>query len=241
MKMNSRGIGVATMIAMFASVAQANESTPRLHPVEKVCVEYEHSGQMQSGSSTRCHRDYGYEIYEIQNLSMGLAGITQTQRQHNITIGDTIYAIDPETNTGTKTRNPMYDGIVRSVGESSVEELSEHLLSVMGMTPTGRSKSIAGETCIIHDSSMLGSACLTDGGVLLEQEVLGNTMRATSVTYDEGDDANYTLYRTAQITKGPDLSEGLGGAGLGDLVEQHVPDLSEGLGGIGLGDLIGGR
>jgi hypothetical protein len=52
---------LGTTIAIPAALA--NPDTPMLHPVEAVCIDYEQSGQMQSGTSTRCHRDFGYEQY----------------------------------------------------------------------------------------------------------------------------------------------------------------------------------
>ena len=190
----------------------ANDATPRLHPTEKACVTYESSGQMMSGTTTRCHRDYAYEQYEIQNTEIGFAGITQQQNQHTITIGEWIYAIDLQTNTGTKTANPMYDGLVSALEDSSSEEMTATFMSAMGMNATGETKTIADTSCNVYTSMQMGSVCMTDGGLMLEQSFMGNTQTATNVSIgDGGDDANYTLYQTVPITDGPDLSNGLQG------------------------------
>jgi len=197
--------------ALAIPVAAANPNTPQLHPVEAVCVDYAHSGQMQSGTSTRCHRDYGYEQYEIVDLTIGMAGFSQTQSTFTVTIGDTIYAIDTDANTATQTVNPMYQGLANAVAQSGSDNVSDAFLSAMGMTPTGQTQTVIGLTCNVYSSSMMGTACLTEDGVMLEQNVMGSQVIATAVSYDEGVSENYRRYETATITQGPDLSNGLGG------------------------------
>ena len=204
-------LGLGGVIAACGQVG-ADDGTPRLHPVEKACIEYELSGQMQSGTTVRCHRDYAYEQYEIQDITAGMMGITQETNQHVITIGDTIYSINLDTNTGTKTKNPMYEGLVSSLEDSSPEEMSATFLSAMGFTPTGDTMTILDETCQVYNSSMMGNACLTEDGLMLEQNFMGNVTRAVSVDRSTGgDDANYTLYENVTITDGPDLSNMPGG------------------------------
>ena len=46
---------------------------------------------------------------------------------------------------------------------------------------------------------------------MLAQNVMGNQVTATAVTYDEGVSENYRRHESATITQGPDLSNGLGG------------------------------
>ena len=205
-------VKAVTLGVIVATPSYADDSTPRLHPTEKACVSYESSGQMMNGTTTRCHRDYAYEQFEIQNTEIGFAGMTQTQNQHTITIGEWIYAIDLQTNTGTKTANPMYAGLVSALEGSSPEEMSATFMSAMGMTATGDTKTIADTECNVYTSAQMGSVCMTEGGLMLEQSFMGNTQTAVSVAIgDGGDDANYTLYQTVPISDGPDLSNGLEG------------------------------
>jgi len=211
------GVGLAAGLPFAA----ADPSTPQLHPVEKACITYEYSGQMQSGTSTRCHRDYAYEAYEINQTTIGMAGFSQSQNTHTITIGETIYSIDLDTNTGTQTVNPMYEGLVNAMANSSAEDMTDAFLNAMGMMPTGEIKTIAGTQCNVYSAQMMGTTCLTDNGLMLEQVFMGNIQRAVSVAIgDGGDDANYTLYQTVPISQGPDLSNGIGGIDLGDLMSQ---------------------
>ncbi|MEC7289769.1 MAG: hypothetical protein VXW22_06740 [Pseudomonadota bacterium] len=209
--MTYRIAAIAIGAAMTLPAAIANPDTPQLHPVDAVCIDYEQSGQMQSGTSTRCHRDYGYEQYEISELTIGMAGFSQTQSTFTVTIGETIYAIDEDANTATATVNPMYQPMVDAVAQSGSNAVSGAFLSAMGLTPTGQTQTVVGLTCNVYSSSMMGSACLTDDGLMLEQNVMGTQVIATAVTYDEGIAENYRRHESATITQGPDLSNGLGG------------------------------
>ncbi len=205
------GFAAAATLLLTAH-AHANDATPRLHPTEAACITYETNGPMMSGDTTRCHRDYAYEQYEIVNTNISFAGVSQSQNQHTITIGDWIYAINLQTNTGTKTQNPMYDGLVSALEDSSPEEMTPVFLDAMGMTANGQSKTVVGVQCNVYTSAMMGTVCLTDGGLMLEQEFMGTTQVATNVAIgDSGGDENYTLYQTVPITDGPDLSNGLQG------------------------------
>lgn len=197
----------AVVAGASITVALADDDTPMLHPVEAVCIEYTMSGQMQNGTTTRCHRDYGYEAFEIQDISIGFGGFSQSQNQHVITIGDQIYSIDLSTNTGTQTTNPFYAQIVGALDDSDPQDMGNAFISAMGFTQTGGTKTIADTECNMYNSSMMGTMCMTDDGLMLEQTMMGNTQTATSVSIgDGGEDANYTLYQNVPISAGPDLS-----------------------------------
>ena len=115
--------------------------------------------------------------------------------------------IDLSSNTGTKTINPMYDTIVNAMQDTDPADMGDAFIAAMGFTPTNTQKTIADTTCTVYSSAMMGTTCLTDDGLMLEQEIMGNTVTATSVTIgDGGSDANYTLYQDVPITDGPDLS-----------------------------------
>ena len=197
----------ASMVALaVAAPAAAADATPRLHPTKAACVEYQLSGQMQNGTTIRCHRDYAYEQYEIQNTTVGFGGMTQTQNQHTITIGEWIYAIDLTTNTGTKTQNPLYANLVSALDNTSPEDMADAFMSAMGMTATSETKTVAGETCTVYSSQMMGTVCMTGGGLMLEQSFMGNSQVATSVSIGNGgDDANYKLHENVPITDGPNI------------------------------------
>ena len=79
-------------VALSVSFAAAADM-PKLHPIEALCVTYEMSGQMMEGDSVQCHRHYANESYQIQNTTIKIPGMTQTQSQTTVTIGPDIYAI----------------------------------------------------------------------------------------------------------------------------------------------------
>lgn len=191
----------------ITAAAQAGDKSVKLHPVKAACIDYEMSGQIMNGTTKRCHRDYAHEVFEIQKLKMGIAGFTQSQNQHNITIGDIIYSINLSTNSGTKTKNPMYDSLVSSMKGKSAKEMSNAFVAGMGYSPTGATKKIADHNCNVFNSAQMGNVCLTEDGLMLEQNFMGNTTKAVNVAVGEaGDDANYTLYKKVPISEGPDLS-----------------------------------
>jgi len=198
---------LTVLVSATSAMAIADDVMPKLHPVEAACVDYVMSGQMQEGTTKRCHRNFAYEQFEIQNLSIGFGGFSQSQNQHNITIGNTIYAIDLNTVKGTKTINPMYDQLVAALQDTDPDDMADTFIAAMGLTATGATKTIADTTCNVYNSSMMGTICLMDNGLLLEQSIMGNTQTAVNVSIgDGGEDANYTLYQTVPITDGPDLS-----------------------------------
>ena len=91
---------------------------------------------------------------------------------------------------------------------SSPEDMGQSFLTAMGMSPTGQTKTIAGELCNVYSSQMLGTACFTSDWLLVEQDVMGvGGQTATSIDRGSGGvDSNYNLYKTVQISDGPDLS-----------------------------------
>jgi hypothetical protein len=197
----------ATCALVLASTA-AIADTPRLHPIEEACVEYEMGGSMQEGTTIRCHRNYGYEQYEIQKIEVKVAGFSQSTNNHNIVIGDTIYNIDLDAMTGTKMKNPMYDNMVAALENTDPEDMSAQFIGAMGFSPTGEEKSIAGMTCEVYQANQMGTVCLTGDGLMLEQSFMGMSTVATSVEIGEsGDDDNYTLYQQVPITDGPDMGD----------------------------------
>lgn len=195
----------------------AVQAADRLHPVEQLCVEYEHSGMM-SGTSTECHRNWGHERYTVEDLSMSMMGMTQRQNQHTVYIGDQIYSWDRDTLQGTVTTNPMYDDMV-AASDSEVEDLTSDMIAAMGYQATGETHTIAGEGCTIWRSAQLGTACFTSDGIMLEQSMSQMGMgsmdrRAVAVHRGEaGEAANYEVPDEVTISTGPDLGQILGNFG----------------------------
>ena len=215
-KLNAVLMTVAVTLS-GATSAHAAKRGVKLHPVKAACIDYTLSGQMQKGTMTRCHRAHGYEQVEIRDVTMGVAGFTQSDKKHVITIGETIYSIDPGTLRGTKTKNPMYKALVKRMRGKSPQQMSDAFIAAMGFKKTNRRKKVAGLPCSVYEAPQLGTACLTKDGLMLEQEFMGNRTVATRVRRDGGPSAPYQLYKKAKITAGPDLSKV---RGLGDFMKR---------------------
>ena len=215
--MKTRMLLAAALFAGAVPLQPAAADTPVLHPVEEVCIRFAMTGQLMNGTTLRCHRKYGFEQFEIQDVEMGIGNIKQKQKQHTITIGDTVYAVDKAAMTGTKTQNPMYQTLVEAMKGRSPEEFGRAFMLSMGFAPTGERKSIAGHECEVFSSAGLGGACISPDGLTLEQDALGSKMVAVEIDFDGGSDENYRLYEQVEIREGPDLSNGLN---IQDLVKQ---------------------
>ena len=103
------------------------------------------------------------------------------------------------------------------MANSDSDDMTAAFLAAMGFSPNGQSKTIADTDCNVYNSAQMGTVCLTDDGLMLEQDFMGNRQVALTVSYgDGGTDENYTLYQNVPITDGPDLSNGIDIQGLID-------------------------
>ena len=197
------------IVTCFQGTAIAAE---RFHSIEKMCVSYEMKGQLANGTTTRCHRNYAHEWFEIQKISSSFGEITHTQHQHIIAIADKLYTINLTTGTGTVSQNPLYQTLKDAIAQNgnNPEAISASLFQAMGFVPTGETRQIAGLSCSVMDSQAIGSGCFTNDLIMLEQSVFGNTQRAVDIKIGvDGGDENYTLWQKVSISQGPDLSKGL--------------------------------
>jgi len=207
-------IGVAFVFATGCS--QQAVADNKLHPVQAVCVDYEQTGSM-AGTTTECHRDWGHQRYTIEDLSMSMMGIQQTHNRHTITTDDQITSWDRGTLQGTVTTNPNYDAWA-DASSDDVETFTDNMLSGMGFSPTGQTKTIAGEDCSVWSSAQMGQMCFTDDALVLEQVmdmgIVSFSRRAVSVRRgDSGDASNYEVPANVTISDGPNLDAILGGLG----------------------------
>lgn len=210
-----------TALAAGLMMAAPTTAAERFHPVEQMCIWYQTDGQMMKGKSVRCHRKFGLEWFEIQEMEIGMAGIKQKQNSHTIGIGDKLYAIDTVSKTGTESINPMFAPMQQAISRkgTSAEAIGNAFISAMQFRPTGQSKTIAGQPCDVYASPATGTACLGENGTLmLEQSMMGNVQTATKVAIGEdGGEDNYTRYQKVNLRQGIDLSNGLN---LQDLMRQ---------------------
>jgi hypothetical protein len=192
---------VLLLCACDSAPASGGDGFVKFHPQEEFCVEYRNSGMM-NGTSVNCMRKWGTERVEIEDFVVGIAGVTRHEKAHKIYIGDRIYVLDTDRMTGTVTENPIQE----ELSNTDPIALGEAMMASWNMTDTGQDKVIAGVECNVMSSPQMGSVCLTDNLVMLEQSHMGVTRIATSVDLTSGgDEANYTLHEQAELTEGPDI------------------------------------
>jgi len=181
--------------------SDGEEAFVKFHPQQEFCVEYQNSGMM-TGTSINCMRKWGTERVEIEDFRIGIAGISRHEKAHKIYIGDQIYVLDTEKMTGTVTKNPIQEDL----SNTDPIALGKAMMESWNMADTGEDKTIAGMECNVMSSPQMGSVCLTDNLVMLEQSFMGVNRIATSVDLTSGgDDANYTLFEKVELNAGPDI------------------------------------
>ncbi len=196
--------GVLTLLGSGTAVAD----TPKLHPLEKLCITYEISGQMMAGEHEQCHRQWAYETYRIENTKISVPGFSQTQRQTVVTIGPDIYTVNTESGTATKTKNPMYERMVR-MAKDNPDGLVSAYADAMGMQPTGKTEEILGRSCEVYANPKMGEACVSDDGIMLRMRMPQMTMTAVEVAEEAGDPAIYDLPDQVRVTEGPELPQNM--------------------------------
>ncbi len=173
---------------------KARFSGKKLHPEKQFCVTYEHKGMGMSGISTNCLRKHGQESYTIENMTIGMAGISQTQNKHTIIIKDKIYTSDIGSGSWRVTTNPMYAGL----SKADPDDLSRQMLAALNMSKTAETKTFDGTVCNVYSSAQMGQACFTSNMVMLWQSIMGMEQTATKVDIGSaGDKAKYARPKNA--------------------------------------------
>ncbi len=166
-------IALGLFIAASSSVSLAADT--RLHPLEAYWIKYSQEGMMQSGEIVQQCRNWCNEMAETTKTTMSMGGFSQSTNQKSITIRDTIYNVDLDKGTVTKTANPMYDSLVQSLQNSGNDQtaMMQAWLKALGYQSTGNTRTVAGETCTDYTSAQLmgSTTCLTDDGLALYTEV----------------------------------------------------------------------
>lgn len=203
--------GVMALLVSGAAFAD----TPKLHPLEKLCVTYELSGEMMEGQHEQCHRQWAYESYRLERTKIKVPGFNHTQSRTVVTIGPDIYSIDREAGTGTKMQNPVYDEMVKA-SRDNPEGLVSTYAEAMNMQATGETEEILGRYCKVYANPEMGEACMTDDGILLRMRMPQMAMTAVKVAENAGDSAIYDLPGKVRVTAGPALPQNMQ-----EMMKQH--------------------
>ncbi len=201
-------------INIQSSDGQKTADIQKLHVLEQYCVEYEHTGAMQSGTSKECIRKWGLEQTQWDNTKISMGAFSQESNQRVITKGKTVISFDPATLQGTKMDNPFYDSIAEAAQKEGAQDFAQSMIQAMGFQPTDQTKEIAGETCNVY-SGQMGAMCMTEDGLTLETNIAGMTKKATKIDRSTGgSDADYVIPDGLTFTEVPNL---------GDLMQGNMP------------------
>ena len=228
-----RGGNPENPAASVAPPASSKTEMPKFFEIENFTVVRKLEG-IQSGTVTEHIRDWGRQRAEIRDLTIGIAGFTQTQRTRAIHEGEWIVAIDLDRGTATRTRNPMFNAFTEV---DDPREVAERLLDSFAGPETGETGSYAGEDCRIRKHPQLGqTSCISEHGFTLytTNENLGVSETAVEVRRgDGGPDAAFEVPSGMEVAEGPDLEaimkEGGGVPDLEGLMQgkDGAPDLEE--------------
>ena len=203
--MNTRITLSALGAAMLSLSAVASDPTP-LHSVESYCATYEMTG-LNKGQMTTCQRAYGHERYEKWDTKIGIGPFSKRDQRHIIYSGETIYTYDGK--KGTRATNPIYTQLSERMKTLSPDELQEGFMEAMQYNPTGETKDVNGTPCAVNTSTIAGTVCITEDGILAEQRVMGQTQRLVSL--DVGDPGADEMYDpnawAAPIEDAPDVGK----------------------------------
>ncbi len=190
--------------ALIATVATAEQ--PALHPVESYCATYQVGG-INKGEFTTCQRQHGHERFEIWDTTMGFGPFKKKDQRHIIYRGAWVF-----TNDGTKatrTKNPIYEQLVEQMQSVTPEDIQQRFMNAMQYDPTGEFKKVGDVDCEVNRSAATGSVCLTDDGIMAEQEVMGQWQRITLL--EKGISGDESLYDPEAwpmtIADGPDIGK----------------------------------
>ena len=193
---------------------QKTADIQKLHILEKYCVEYEHTGAMQSGTSKECIRKWGMEQTQWDNTKISMGAFSQESNQRVITKGKTVISFDPATLQGTKMDNPFYESIAEAAQKEGAKDFAQSMIQAMGFQPTEESKEVAGETCKVF-SGQMGAMCMTEDGLTLETNIAGMVKRATKIDRSTGgSDSDYVIPEGLTFTEVPNL---------GDIMQGNMP------------------
>jgi hypothetical protein len=185
----------AVVIGAGVAAFSVDAADVRMHPLEAYWVKYNYQGMMEGEVIEQC-RNWCNERVETRHLKLSLGGLNQLQDERIIAVGEDIYNVDERQGTVTKTKNPMWSGIVEQVEAGGAESTFDAWMNAMGFHPTGSTRTIAGEACddYVSQQMMNANSCITKDGLTLRSEVAGAIQSAVEVHRgDPGDLAAYEI------------------------------------------------
>lgn len=186
----------------------AKTAVYKRYGVESGIVELAVSGA-QKGTETIYFDRWGQREATYTNAEISFAGISQKQNTLNLLEGETIYNINLDTRTGTKTVNPMLKKILADSPDRDLGEVGMRMLKDMGGVKIG-TEEVAGKLCEVWEVKNLQSKSWVWKAVTLKVQVKMAGMDVTKIAtrFEEGaaiPNDKLAIPPDVKITEGVDL------------------------------------
>ncbi len=189
----ARFMGALLLLAAATVVsAGTSNAAEKYHPLENYSVEYKMEG-MNVGKKSHYSQKWGNLLCWIEVSELSMPGApTQKRNEKVITYIEDghqwIITINQNDNTGTKMKNPMFEGIAADMKGKSPQEFSEQFMTQMGGKVVGE-KTVNGEKC--KEWELMGGArtCITPDQITVESalNMAGISMKETAVKVKRND------------------------------------------------------
>lgn len=166
--MIGRRLGALLACVVCSIVGAAHAAERRLDRIETYTVVYAQTGVM-TGTMTVHSREFGNRRAELADVVVAVGTMKLPMKQRTIVEGDRVTSIDEAAGTAEVTKHPEYAKTVEAMARSTdAEAVNELLKTVWSASPTGATRTYAGEECnelVSADGS--SSYCVTGDGIFL--------------------------------------------------------------------------
>ena len=142
------------VLGLHTLFAQSTPSYKRYN-VQSCIVEYSLGGS-QKGSETLYFDRWGMREARYSNKELSMMGVQQKTNTLLITDYDWMYNIDLDKKTGTKTKNGIFQSLLKNAKNNDLIEAGMKMMKDMGGEKIG-TEMVAGKTCDIWEIQKLGS------------------------------------------------------------------------------------
>lgn len=185
MNMGYTGSALTALFLLFLMMSapeNAAAEEQKLTTLKEFSVDYELDGSVK-GKKSHHSQDYGRRYCLVEESEMTIQG-APTQKKNEKTIiyvedgQQWIVTINKDDNTGTKMKNPMFEGMAAGMKGKTPEEFSTSFMKQMGGKEVGE-KTVNGEKCMQWELMGGARTCITPDLISVENSV---TMGPVSMT-----------------------------------------------------------
>lgn len=179
-------------IVLAAVLSENGFAAEKWHPLESYKVEYKMEG-VSTGTKTHYSQNYGNLVCWVEVSELNMPGAPAQKKNEKIItyIEDGqqwIITINQDDNTGTKMKNPMFEGIAAQMKGKSTKEFSEEFMKQLGGKEVGE-KTVNGEECKEWEITGGAKTCITPDQITVETgvDIAGISMKETAVKVTRND------------------------------------------------------